>query len=477
MDATVHKQLLEKLEELGGKMFSDDMIKRHDGPDIIIPRSMSLDDLIRYAGRAREEAFEPIDYSRTYKYRPWDGMYCAVEALRKYFGSVLQKGSMWSAAQLIDVPCDVDEVVQVPTGWFEVPAIPQVQFYFGEARDPELGPVFEARASGPKMYRERVQGVFKLIEDELKLNSIYRGKAFDGQIKPNFIDLSDVDEPIFGPMVEAQLEANIFTPLRHKQALEELGVPLKSAVLLEGTFGVGKTMVLRKAAKVAKSNGWTFIEVRPNRDSFSDALTTAKIYEPAVVAFEDVDTLLDNTSESDRISEILDLFDGMRSKSSKVMLLLTTNHVTSIHKGLMRPGRLDTIINVPTPDAVAIQGMLERFVPAHSREEELDWSAITDAMSGYHPSFVREAANKAVRYAVARTDGESDGVVLSTQDLVDAGQGLRRHFELMESADVIGGEQPLDKALGDVVSRSVAGIVKDSLLTQEALEALGNGRH
>lgn len=477
MDAT-QKELLAKLEELGGKQFSDDLIKRHDGPEIMIPKGMSLEDLIRFADRARREAAEPIDYSRTYKYRPWDGMYCAVEALRKYFGAVIQRGSMWAAAELIDVPCDVDQVVQVPTGWFEVPLIPEVQFYFGDTQDPELGPVFVARATGPKKYRERVQGVFKLIEDELRVSSIYRGKAFDGQVKPNFIDLSRVEEPIFGQMVQSQLEANIYTPLRHKEALDVLGVPLKSAVLLEGTFGVGKTMVLRKTAKVAKENGWTFIEVRPNRDSFTDALATARIYEPSVVAFEDVDTLLDSTSESDRISEILDLFDGLRSKSSRVMLVLTTNHVTSIHKGLMRPGRLDTIINIPTPDAEAIEGMLKRFIPVETRDEDLDWGAITDSMAGYHPSFVREAANKAIRYALARTEGHAEMVTLRTEDLVSAGQGIRRHFELMESAEVIGGEVALDKALGNVVRGAVAGVVQDRFLDEEAVEAInGNGRH
>jgi transitional endoplasmic reticulum ATPase len=179
-------------------------------------------------------------------------------------------------------------------------------------------------------------------------------------------------------------------------------------------------------------------------------MQTARLYQPACVFFEDMDVVADpGTAEGDDITRLLDLFDGLTAKSTEIQVILTTNHVEKIHKGMTRPGRLDAIIEIGSLDGAGIEKLIKAVVPHDQLSDNIDWDKVVAAMSDsdgvpdFVPAFVKEAADRTRRYAIARTGGDTSDLELTTDDFVHAATGLRPHLDLMHGAKDMVERDPL----------------------------------
>jgi len=428
--------VLEKLAELGGQQLTDDNVVR-EGNRLILPASMTPRDAMTFLGDYIKREETETQFSKTFRYRPWDGAAALQRALIKVTGTTgIGKSTLGffgkNPPELRTIQIGFGKETQVPWGMLAVPMF-EGQMMVSGTNDRTWGPLFVVSISAPRKYRAHIEGLWKVIEEELKAFSIYKGQAIDGQTDPEFIDLSGVDpeKVIYSDETTEQLEANIWSVLRHTDVMRELKLPRKRAVLLEGTYGTGKTLAAFLTAQVAIENNWTFLYCRPSRDDFKTVMQTARLYQPAVVFFEDVDTM-SQTDEQDRISLLLDLFDGITAKGTEIMVVLTTNHKEKIHKGMIRPGRLDAMIHIGALDRHGVQRMIESLVPADVLDENLAYEEIYAAMVGFLPAFVKEAVDRTMRYAIARDGGVPTN--LTTEDFVGAAKGLRPQLELMEGA-------------------------------------------
>lgn len=470
------KEILAKLDELGGKAFAEEDIV-YEGNKLVVPVGMNLRDVIVFADRKIKEDEENAAFSRTFKYRPWDGAYCAYRVLKNTFGSVSHQGSMGffgrTPPQLITIDVNIGETEQIPWGEFGIPVLPDVDFSFGATHDEEYGLVFQVYANGPKVHRFRINAIFDLIERELAEHSIYRGKAIDGKEQPSFIDLRDFDpeQIVYSGDVKRLLTSNVLSLLRHTEKMRKNGMPLKRAVLMYGPYGTGKSEFGRITAAEAVANGWTFILARTGRDDLNQVMQTARLYGPAVVMFEDIDVIADPDSrDRDGISQLLDTFDGITAKGTDLVMILTTNHPDRIHKGILRPGRLDAAIKIGHLDreGVAqlvrnrIKGTSSQLETAPNGEEMIDWDAVFAAMQGFTPAFVKEAADRAFRDALTDNGGEP-ARVLDTEHLVVAGNGLRSQLELMEGAKEHPAADPLRDMHEKVVRDTVIEVLAENL--------------
>ena len=247
-----------------------------------------------------------------------------------------------------------------------------------------------------------------------------------------------------------QLEANVWSLLRYSDKMEKHGVPLKRAVLFEGPYGTGKTLGAYLTAKIAVEHGWSFIYCRPGRDNLTDVMATARLYQPSCVFFEDVDTVAASGSgQSDHVTELLDLFDGIQSKGTKIMCVLTTNNVQKIHKGMVRPGRLDAVIHIGALDTAGMEKMAKAVIDESLLSPDIDWLLVGAAMEGFLPAFVREVLDRAMRYNMARNAG--DPTILKTNDFLQAADGLRPQLDLMNGA----GDTPEVDLLQEAFARTV----------------------
>lgn len=455
--------LLRALAEVGGKLTAEEDVV-FQGRKLIIPENMSLADAMRFLGDKIEEEEREMSFSRTFKFRPWDGAYATMQAMKKAFGMVQQKGvrGMFGVTPpaLIDIHISHNETVQVPWGNLEIPMLPGVQFHLSGTRDAELGTLFVIKASGPRKHRFLIEGVFRLVQDELEKNSIYRGKAFDGQEMPEFLDTDSFDSTkvIYAKDVLGQLDANVWALMKYSDTMRRNGIPLKRATLFEGPYGTGKTLGAYMTAKTAVENGWTFIYARPAKDNLEDVMATARLYQPSCVFFEDVDVIAaGDVPGSDTVSRLLDIFDGINAKGTEIMVVLTTNHADRIHKGMVRPGRLDAVVHIGAPDEDGVRRFVEANIPPELLGEHIEWDKIGVAMEGYYPAFITESIDRAKRYNISRNNGVP--TILDTDDFVLAANGLRPQLALMEGAP----ETPPIESLDAAFNRTVESMVESTL--------------
>jgi ATP-dependent 26S proteasome regulatory subunit len=179
-----------------------------------------------------------------------------------------------------------------------------------------------------------------------------------------------------------------------------------------------------------------------------------------VVFMEDVEQVA-AAENSDQISELLDLFDGIQAKNTELMVVLTTNHPDKLHKGMMRPGRLDAIIEIANLDAVGIEKLI-RAVIGDRLAPNVEFGPVCEAAEGYLPAFVKELADRAVRYALSRSDGDIGDQTITTEDLVHAAAGLRPQFQRMQDAP--------EFSEGDTLAESLRKIGRSG--TEEAIAGL-----
>jgi len=344
-----------------------------------------------------------------------------------------------------------------------LPMLGETVVTFGTWFDDEGNELFRLSIYGPRYMEAVYRGLMVVVEEELTSASIYRGHAING--KAEYMDVSTVDtgKLTYSSEVMTQLDANVWSMIQHRDAMKAAGLSMKRTVLLEGPYGSGKTMAAFRTAQLAVENGWTFIYCRPGKDDLEAVLAMATLYMPAVVFFEDIDTASDPTDrDADNVSRLLDMFDGITNKGAELLAIMTTNHADRIHKGMVRPGRLDAIVHIAELDYAGLCRMVRNVIPAALLAVD-DYDAVFDAMNGYMPAFVREALDRAIRYSIARGNGVAESI--TTQDIVEAALGLRSQHDLMDAAAEHGPADPLSVAMARVITEAMSPAI-ESIETQ-----------
>lgn len=452
--------LAQILQQQIGTPITGEEVTFHDDPRIVLPRGTTFERAFKILKRLQEEAETPTTFERKYLYRFDDGAHATFQTIKAKYGMLMGKAQQSffgiQPAETKTIATGVGTTMQIPVGLIEIPVFPGLQLYVGATKDRDYGDVFYLKAMGPRKYKDSMEELFDAVELYLAGNSIYRGKAIVGSAEPEFLDLSSFkrEQIVFADDVHRILDGTLFAPLNHTEAMRREGVPLNRAVLLYGPFGTGKSSTGMMAAQTAVANKWTFVSAKPGRDKVEDVLKTARLYQPAVVFIEDIDGAA-SVGEADEVSKLLEAFDGITSKGGEVMVVMTTNHIERIHKGMLRPGRLDAVVEIASLDRSGVERLIKAVVVNGKLAPDVDFDAVYEAMTGFLPAFVREAITRAVTFAINRLDGERN-YTIDTPDLVDAAHSLRPQLDALHAA----GEGERRPALASALEDTVRGAVK-----------------
>jgi transitional endoplasmic reticulum ATPase len=469
-----------------GTRITGDEVKFHDGTDIILPNGMTYQRAFNILDRMHRDSETVITWNETFNYRPDDGAYATAQVIRDRYGMSFGEVtySMWGAnppeTKTITTSYGVKE--QVPWGHISIPSLPGLEMYLSYNRHRDYGLVFQINAEGPKKYKDEVKAFFAAIEQYLKTSSIYRGQAVVGSDELEFLDLSNfkANEIVFSSHASALMENTVWSPIRNAALLREEGVPLKRAVLLHGPYGTGKSSAGLITAQIAIQNGWTFLSARAGRDEVEDVLRTARLYGPAVVFIEDIDVEA-STAEDDEVTALLDAFDGITAKGAELIVVMTTNHLERIHKGMLRPGRLDGIVEIASLDRVGVEQLIKAVVPAEKLDLNTNFDTVYGAMDGFFPAFVREALDRAKIHAINRL--QSRQYTLNTEDIVAAAETLNEQLKALHDAEEGERRPTMDTVVGDIVGRTIHGsqLIRNSggdfLLSVPGLNGLATATH
>jgi transitional endoplasmic reticulum ATPase len=176
------------------------------------------------------------------------------------------------------------------------------------------------------------------------------------------------------------------------------------------------------AARVAEQNGWTFI-LLDKVQGLRAALEFANRYSPAVVFAEDIDRIA--SERDDATNDLINTIDGVVSKRTEIMTILTTNFAEKLNPVILRPGRLDAVISLKAPDQETVKRLLVHYA-AKLLPDKADLSASAKELAGQIPASIRECVERAKLGMIGRNDK-----VLADEDLVVAAKTMKAHLALL----------------------------------------------
>lgn len=406
------------------------------GEQIIIPEDMEYAEAREWLTRREKEEDQMSAIHVVIDAFPLEGAYALAEVLKRKYGFVAVK---WST--LVDIEVGVGQAAQVPWGVFEIPGIagsiePDITFKDGRLQ-------FVLGGKVKNKHKAEIAALVKDVRTQLSTASIYRGHALriqfaedpsqlDPRDGPKFIDTASVnaDELVFSKDIERIVRTTLFTPIERTEECRKYGVPLKRGVLLEGPYGVGKTLTANVVAKKCVENRWTFIALKDVKQ-LAHAIEFAKQYQPAVIFAEDIDRVVKG-ERTTGMDEILNTIDGVGGKANEIFVVLTTNDVNAINRAMLRPGRLDAVVTVEPPDAAACARLIKLYARGLLDEAD-DFSKAAALLDGKIPSVIREVVERSKLAAIGRMK-PGEPMLLKGVDIEIAADTMIRHLELLREA-------------------------------------------
>jgi len=421
---------------------------QHEGRAITLPGDpgkMPIDKAIEALKRRLDADSQMVKVHEIIDAYPLDALVAFVKAMTKLYGwaSPVSTPSFFGLQppHILSVKTGHrdEDVVQCPFGGFKLPGVDeqiQVTFINNPKGDGSQVLVIygQIKQKDKHMVLELATETRRIVREE----SIYKGKAIqlavneDGILvldnPPVFMDTSKVSEGdlIFNENTAHQIDTNILVPMKRTAECRKHKIPLKRGILLEGPFGTGKSLTAAMAAKVAEENGWTFI-LLDRVQGLNTALQFANRYAPAVVFAEDIDRIA--SERDDATNDLINTIDGVVSKRTEIMTILTTNHAEKLNPVILRPGRLDAVISLRAPDAETVMKLI-RFYAGKLIPDGIDLTDSSKELEGQIPASIRECVERAKLGMIGRGDNK-----LSDLDILISGQTMKNHLALLNKDD------------------------------------------
>ena len=248
-----------------------------------------------------------------------------------------------------------------------------------------------------------------------------------------FGDVAGIDE------AKQELE-EIVSFLKDPHKFQRLGAKIPKGALLVGPPGTGKTLLARAIAGEAgvpffSISGSDFVEmfVGVGASRVRDMFEQGKKNAPCIIFIDEIDAVGrhrgaglggGNDEREQTLNQLLVEMDGFEANEG-VIIVAATNRPDVLDPALLRPGRFDRQVVVPSPDIIG----RDKILKVHTKKIKMDKSVKTIAIARSTPGFsgadlaniVNEAALIAARKnkkIVTMDDFEDakDKVMLGTQN-------------------------------------------------------------
>ena len=271
-----------------------------------------------------------------------------------------------------------------------------------------------------------------------------KGKVYEEterKTKVKFDDVAGLEE-------EKEELIEIVDFLKKPEKYTKMGAKIPKGVLLYGKPGTGKTLIAKAIAGEANvpfisMSGSEFIEMFAGlgasrvRKLFEKARKLA----PCIVFIDEIDAIgsrrtSNSGAESENnqtLNQLLVEMDGFGSEET-IIVLAATNRPEMLDKALLRPGRFDRQITIPTPD---LKGRLE-ILKIHSKDkrvsEDVNLESIAEDTAGFTGAELANILNEA---AIIATKNQHEDI--ENSDIEEAVKkvtvGLEKHSRVYSEKD------------------------------------------
>ncbi|MBD3182387.1 CDC48 family AAA ATPase [Candidatus Poribacteria bacterium] len=225
--------------------------------------------------------------------------------------------------------------------------------------------------------------------------------------------------------IKQELQEAVEWPMKYADAFKYANISPTKGVLIHGAPGTGKTLLAKAVATESQAN---FISIKgpeliskwvgESEKGIREVFQKARQSSPCVLFLDELDAIApprsgaSDSHVSERvISQLLTEMDGIEELRG-VVVLAATNRRDLIDEALLRPGRLDLVMEMPKPDE---KTRLEIF-KVHTREKPLaddinydELAKMTDDRVGADIEFVcRRAAMIAIREFIQKSKDEQE---------------------------------------------------------------------
>ena len=244
-----------------------------------------------------------------------------------------------------------------------------------------------------------------------------KGKVYDDterKTKVKFEDVAGLEEEK-GELIE------IVDFLKRPEKYTKMGAKIPRGVLLYGKPGTGKTLIAKAIAGEAdvpfiSMSGSEFIEMFAGLGAsrVRKLFEKARKLSPCIVFIDEIDAIGSRrtsnsgaeTENNQTLNQLLVEMDGFSSEET-IIVLAATNRPEMLDKALLRPGRFDRQITIPTPD---LKGRLE-ILKIHSKDkrisDDVNLESIAEDTAGFTGAELANILNEA---AILATKNKHEGI-------------------------------------------------------------------
>ena len=272
-----------------------------------------------------------------------------------------------------------------------------------------------------------------------------KGKVYGGEeneeTNVRFADVAGLEE-------EKNELIEIVDFLKEPEQFLKMGAKIPRGILLYGKPGTGKTLIARAIAGEAgvpfiSMSGSEFIEMFAGLGAsrVRKLFEKAKKMSPCIVFIDEIDAIgsrRTNNSGSDSennqtLNQLLVEMDGFDTNET-IIVLAATNRPEMLDKALLRPGRFDRQITIPTPDLNGRKEILELHAKEKKFAEDVNLQDIAGDTAGFTGAELANLLNEA---AIIATRKKHDAI--RNEDIEYAVKkitvGLEKHNRIVSDKD------------------------------------------
>lgn len=212
-----------------------------------------------------------------------------------------------------------------------------------------------------------------------------------------------------------EIKEVIELPLNNPEIFKKVGIQPPKGILLHGSPGTGKTLL---AKAVANSTNSTFIEIVGSElvqkfigegaKLVKEIFQLAREKAPSIVFIDELDALaakrVDLGTSGERevqrtFMQFLAELDGFKPLSN-VKIIGCTNRLDILDPAVIRPGRLDRLIEVPVPDEEGLRQIFKIHTKSMTLDKKINIEALLKRMKGFSGAEVKAVCTEAGYFAI-----------------------------------------------------------------------------
>ena len=271
-----------------------------------------------------------------------------------------------------------------------------------------------------------------------------KGEVYDEterKVKVKFDDIAGLDEE------KAEL-IEVVDFLKNPKRYTEMGAKIPKGILLYGKPGTGKTLIAKAIAGEANvpfisMSGSEFIEMFAGLGAsrVRKLFDRARSLEPCIVFIDEIDAIGSRrsngsgaeTENNQTLNQLLVEMDGFSTEET-IIVLAATNRPEMLDKALLRPGRFDRQVTIPTPDLKGREDILKIHSKDKKFADDVSFRSIAEDTAGFTGAELANILNEA---AIIATKNQHS--VIEQDDIEEAIKkvtvGLEKHNRVISDKE------------------------------------------